>query len=79
MTLRPMLRLFSSKAQRHIFNDLLKPSKPCHVDIHRIALVNSSQMSFLHHFVLAKLASRSIRVKLTPNITPFVGTNSTEI
>ena len=51
-----------------------KRSKPCHVGIHWIVLTEYSQMSthlpgfqsflrFLHHFVLAKLASSSIRVK----------------
>ena len=48
-------------------------SKPCHVGIHWIALAEYSQMSThmpgflsfvscLHHFVLAKLATSSIRV-----------------
>ena len=47
--------------------------KPCHVGIHWIVLAEFSQMSthvpgfqsflrFLHHFVLAKLATTSIRV-----------------
>ena len=69
----PMLRLFLSKAQEHI--DLLKPSKPCHVGIHWIALAENSYMSthlpgfwsffkFLHHFVLTNFATSSIRVDL---------------
>ena len=68
-----MLRLLSSKAQRR--KDFGKPSKPCHVGIHWIALTEFFQLSthlpgfqsfpgFLHHFVLAKLAISSIRVKL---------------
>ena len=51
-----------------------RSSKPCHFGIHRIALAENSQMithvpvfqsfySFLHHFVLAKLATSSRRVK----------------
>ena len=72
----PMLRLLSSKAQG--CKDLWKPSQPCHVGIHWIALAEYSQMRsmyqgfnlfsvfffffFLHHFVLAKLATSSIRV-----------------
>ena len=51
-----------------------KISKPFHVGIHWIALAESFQMSthlpgfqscfrFLHHLVLAKLATSSIRVK----------------
>ena len=53
----------------------LKPSKPCHVGIHWIALDEYSQMSthmpgfrscpfFLRHFELAKLATSSIKVKV---------------
>ena len=38
-----MLRLFSSKAQGR--KDFRKPSKPCHVGIHWIALAEYSQMS----------------------------------
>ena len=38
-----MLRLLSSKAQRH--KDFQKPSKPCHVGIHWIALTAYFQMS----------------------------------
>ena len=66
----PMLRLLSSKAQWR--NDFWKPSKPCHVGIRWDALAEYFQMSthmlgfqfsgFLHHFVLAKLATTSIRV-----------------
>ena len=65
-----MLRLLSSKAQRH--NYFLKPLKPCHVGIHWIALAEYSQRSthvrgphfsgFLHTFVMATLATTSIRV-----------------
>ena len=51
----------------------LKPSKPCHVGIHWKALIECYQMSthlpgfqsffsFLRPFVLAKLATSSIRV-----------------
>ena len=55
----PMLRLLLTKAQT---------SRPCLVGIHWIALTEYSQMSthvlrFLHNFVLAKLATSSIRVK----------------
>ena len=39
----PMLRLLSSEAQGR--KDFEKPSKPCHVGIHRIALAELSQMS----------------------------------
>ena len=67
----PMLRLLSSKAQG--CKDFWKPYKPCHVGIHLIALAEYYQMNthcqgfcrfsgFLHHFVLAKLATSSIRV-----------------
>ena len=66
----PMLRLLSSKARGR--KGLLKPSKPCHVGIHWIALAEYSQMSthmpgfqsfsgFLHLFVLVELATSSIR------------------
>ena len=67
-----MLRLSSSKTKG--CKDFWKPSKPCHVGIHWIALAEYSQMNthmpvfqsffrfFLHHFVLAKLAISSIRV-----------------
>ena len=67
----PMLSLLSSKEQGR--KDFWKPSKPCHVGINWIALIEDSQMSthvpgfqsffrFLQHFVLAKLATSSIRV-----------------
>ena len=39
----PMLRLLSSKAQE--CKDLWKPSKPYHVGIHLMALIQHSQMS----------------------------------
>ena len=59
----PMLRLLLSKAQR--CKDFRKPSKPCCVGIHWIALAKFSEMStrvpgfqsffsFLNHFALAK-------------------------
>ena len=68
----PMLRLLSSKAQGCKY--FWKISKHCHVGIHWITLHEYSQMSthvpgfqsffrFLHYFVLAKLATTSIRVK----------------
>ena len=38
----PMLRLYSSKAQG--YKDFWKPSRPCHVGIHLIALAENSQM-----------------------------------
>ena len=70
----PMRRLLMSKAQGP--KDFWKPSKLYHVGIHWKALVEYSQMSthdprvqpfsqffFLHHFVLVKLATSSIRVK----------------
>ena len=67
----PMLSLLSSKTQG--CNDFCKPSQPCYVGIHWIALAEYSQMSthvprfqsffrFLHHFLLGKLATSSIRV-----------------
>ena len=66
------VRLLSAKAQG--CKNLWKPSKPYHVGIHWIALIECSQMSthllgfqsfsrFLHHFVLAKLVTSSIMVK----------------
>ena len=69
-----MLRLLSSKEQGR--KDFWKSSKPCHVGIHLIALAEYSQRSTnvpgfqsffmcLHHFVLAKLATSSIRVNST--------------
>ena len=59
----------------HIGKDFWKLSKPCHVGIYWIAPAEYYQMStyvpgfqsfseFLHHFVLAKLATRSIRVTI---------------
>ena len=62
--------------QSTIMQIFLKPSKPCHVGIHWRALAEHSQMSthlprfqsflgFLYHFVLAKFATNSIRVKDT--------------
>ena len=62
-----------SKAQKR--KDFYKPSKPCHVGIHWEALTEYSQMSthmsgfnnysgFLHHFLLGKLATSGIRVKV---------------
>ena len=39
----PMLRLLSSKAQ--VVKAFLNTSKPCHVDIHWIALTEYCQMS----------------------------------
>ena len=67
-----MLRLRSSKSQGH--RDFWKPCKLCCGAIHWIALTEYFQMSthlpgfqpffrFLHHFVMAKLATSSIRVK----------------
>ena len=66
-----MLRLLPSKVHwdAKVFEKL---SKPCHVGIHWLACAEYSQMStmcqgfshfkvFLHHFVLAKLATSSIR------------------
>ena len=64
----------STFVQSTRMQNLWKASKPCHVGIHWIALHEYSQMStympgfqsffrFLHHFVLAKLANSSIRVK----------------
>ena len=65
----------------HIF---WKPLKPCHVGIHWIALAEYSHMNthipgfqsfsgFLHHFVLAKLDTGSIRVKLPPVNMNYLG------
>ena len=70
-----MLR-FLSEAQG--CKDLCKPSKPCFVGIHRKVVAEYSQMSthlprfgsfsrFLHHFVLAKLATSSVRLKKNIN------------
>ena len=73
-----MLRLISSKAQGCKY--FRKPLKPCHVGIHWKALAEYFHMSticqgfghflkvFLHHFVLAKLATSSIRVKRKESI-----------
>ena len=69
----PILRLLSAKAQG--CKNRLKPSKTCHVGIHWIDLAEYSQMStylpwfqlffsLLHHFVMAKLATSSIRVNI---------------
>ena len=63
--------LLSSKAQGCKY--FWTPSKPYHIGIHWITLAEFSQMSahlpafqsflsFLHHFVMAKLATTSIRV-----------------
>ena len=70
----PMLRLFLSKAQRCKY--FWKPSKPCHVGTRWKALAEYSQISthlpgfqsffsFLHHFVSTKIATSSVRVKLS--------------
>ena len=68
----PMLRLLSPNAQW--CKDFWKPSKPSHAGTHWIALAENSQMSthvpgfsyfqlfFLHHHVMSKLATNSIRV-----------------
>ena len=72
-----MLRLPSSKAQGR--KDYGKLFKPCRVGIHWIALDDNSHMSigvpgfqifsaFLHHIVLAKLATTIIRVKVISTI-----------
>ena len=68
----PMLRLLSSKSQGH--RDFWKPCKLCRGAIHWIALTEYFQMSthspgfpsffrFLRHFIMAKLATSTIRVK----------------
>ena len=65
-----MLRLLLSKAPERKRNG--KTIKPCHIGIHWKSLAEYSQMSthvsffsfFLYHFVLAKLATSSIRVKI---------------
>ena len=67
----PMLRLLSSEAQgcKHFW----KPSLPCHIGIHWKALAEYSQMrpicqgfsefsGCVHHFVMAKFATSSIKV-----------------
>ena len=69
----PLLRLLLSCAQECKF--FWKLSKPCHVGIHWKALLSTLRwvpicqgfghlQGFLHHFVVAKLAISSIRVKL---------------
>ena len=69
-----MLRLLSSKVR--VRKDIWKTSKLCHNGTHLIALAEHSQMSthlpgfqsfflFLHHFVLAKLATSSIWVNVS--------------
>ena len=72
-----MLRLLLSKAQGR------NPSKPCHVGIHWVALAlldeypcaRVSVIVFLHHFVMAKLATSSMRVNpftyIGPEMTIF--------
>ena len=79
----PMLRLHSSKAQKCKY--FWKPYKPCHGGIYEKALAEYSQMSthlpgfqsffsfFLHHCVLAKLATSSIRVKILLCYQDMVG------
>ena len=81
MTSLTLPMLVSSKEQE--CKDFRKPSKPGHVGIHLIALAEYSPMStnmprfksffqvFLYHFVLAKLATSSIRVK--GNTYAFMG------
>ena len=69
--------------------DFWKPSKPCHVGILWTALTEYSQLSthmqgfqsffvFLHHFILAKLATSSIRVKLDVRIAKEVSKTPTQ-
>ena len=79
-----MLRLLSPKVQRRKY--FWKPSKPCHVVlIRKLSLSTlrwvpicqgfSDFLRFLHPFVLAKLASSSIRVKhviLGITFLPFI-------
>ena len=73
-----MLRLLSSMVEK--CKKLWKPSKPCHVGIHWKAPAEYFHMSthlpgfqsfsnFLHHFVLAKLATSSIYKGLNPGIS----------
>ena len=82
-----MLRLFYSKAQGR--KDFCKPSKTYYLSIHCTALVDYSYMwylcasvsvifqIFLHNFVLAKLATSSIKVKEKSGMyTPGVSTKS---
>ena len=72
-----MLRLLSSKAQGR--KDFRKPSKPCHVCIHWIALVEYSKMSthvpgfqsffrFLLHFVLASSIWETLLLWITEKV-----------
>ena len=67
----PILRLLSPKAKEP--KDFWKPSKPCHVGIHWIALTFRWEpmcqsfrffLGFWPHFVLGNLATSSIRVKM---------------
>ena len=87
-----VLWLLSSKAQGA--KDSWKTSQPCYVGIHWIALAEHSPMStnvpgsfcnfsvFLQHFVLAKLATSSLRVNpltsrvriWSENLNPFMPT-----
>ena len=68
----PMLRLLSSITQDS--KDFWKTSKPCHVGTHWKALADEYPYArvsvifhvFLHHFVSAKLATSSIRVRVSP-------------
>ena len=83
-----MLRLVSSKEQGRIY--FWKPPKPCHAGIHWIALLEYSQMpvhmcqgfnhfsDFSHHFVMAKLVTRSIRVKLESQLYSILLSKSIE-
>ena len=81
----PMLRLLSSEAQGR--NYFWKTSKPCHVGIHGTTFTEYSQMCtrvpkfqlFLHHFVTAKLATSSIRVKPSNAEATFVRSTRTWI
>ena len=75
-----MLRLLSSIAKGR--KDIWKPSKPCHVGVHWIALVEFSQMSthvpgsqtFFRYFALAKLTTSSIGVE-TVQLTSYLVSN----
>ena len=86
----PMLRLVVSKAQER--KDFWKLSKPSHVDIYWKALAEYSQMSthmpvfqpflnccFLHQFVLAKLATNSIRVKYMNSAPSYKSIHTTNV
>ena len=80
-------RWVSSSAQEH--KDLWKPSKPCHVGTHWKALAEFSQIrvpicqgfsdfsGFLHYFLLAKLATNSIRVNYSTGELGYDGRNGT--